>query len=249
MPATTRSDHMRGPTTRRARRWGAWLAVPLVLAGVSACADEDEDTARELSSTTSTTSGSGPDGAGEPATTDDLEVPDGWVALEGDGVALAGPEGWEVVDLTDDDFSDLLDSAAELNEAMGEALTDQVRSLASSGALLFAASPTPDGQFDNVNVIRFPGSAPTPELLRLGAASQIEQVGGTVVDSDVVELPAGRSVRLEYTLALPGTPTGTVTGVQYYVVGEDETLVVTITLGSASDAGLADDMARTLVIG
>ncbi len=137
----------------------------------------------------------------------------------------------------------------ELNEEMAAALTDEVRSLASSGAMLFAASPAPGGFFDNVNVIAFPDAAPTAELLRLGAVAQMEQVGASVLDSGVVELPAGRAVRLEYTISVKGSAGGSVTGVQYYVIGDEETLVVTVTLSPGTGADLADRMARTLVIG
>ena len=180
----------------------------------------------------------GGDGGGPPA-----EVPGGLTTLEGDGVSIAAPDGWQ--EIAPDDFNM---SPEEFERAFPDAppeLLEQATTAFSQGAKLIAFDVENPDFSSNVNIASFPGEAPL-SLLESQATNQLESLGGTVVSSEPVTVPAGDAIRVEYTLDVAG-PSGdavTANGVQYYVHSGGRTYVVTVT--TLDDAGdLADAMIET----
>jgi hypothetical protein len=176
---------------------------------------------------------------GEPA-----DAPDGFTTIEGDGVSIAALDGWE--EIAPDDFSM---TPEEFEAAFPDAppeLLEQATTAFAQGAKLIAFDVEDPEFSSNVNIASFPGEAPL-SLLESQATNQLETLGGTVISSEQVTVPAGDAVRVEYTLDVAGPAGGAVTanGVQYYVHAGGSTYVVTVT--TLDDAGeLADSMIETL---
>jgi hypothetical protein len=239
-------------TPRSLRYLGLLLAFIVPVAG--ACSDEDDpiettDTTESTDDTTESTEVT----EDTTDTTDeesDAEVPEGFAEVQGEGVHLAAPEDWQAVDLSEEDFEQVFEDAAEANPELAEALEGQAAQLAAEGAVLFAINPTMASFADNVNVVEVPGAVPSVSELEGQADTIVESFGGDLVGSEMVELPAGEALRVEYTLdlnAADGTPV-TAQGFQYYVLGDDNAYVVTVTLAEDSDPSIADDIAETFVI-
>jgi hypothetical protein len=237
------------PTTARSRRLLAVL-LALVVTVAASCSEEDDpieatETTEETESTEETSESTESTDASS-----DVEVPEGFTEVQGEGVSLAVPEDWEGVDLSEEDFEEVFEEAAEANPEMADALEGQAAQLAAEGAVLFAINPEVDSFADNVNVVEAPGSVPSVSALEAQAQDIVDSFGGELVGTEEVELPAGEALRVEYTLDLnasDGTPL-TAQGVQHYVLGEDGAYVMTVTLSEEGDPTVADDIAETFVI-
>lgn len=226
--------------------------VPLIIAGVvgvlvllalglvllSGGDDDDEDSTTTTVEDTETTRDEGSDAG---------DVPDGYAMLEGDGVSLAAPEGWELVAAEDlalggDDFSNAFPDAPE-------GMVEQGLGLFENGAVLVAFDFSGEQFADNVNVVEIPGEAPLDEI-EGPATQQLSSLGGEVVDSGTVEVASGEALRIEYTLAvaLPDGSSVPAEGVQYYMPIDGNTYIVTVSAGSGA-ADLADAMIETFSVG
>jgi hypothetical protein len=180
-----------------------------------------------------------PDDAAAPGAAD---VPVGYALIEGDGVSIAAPDDWQALDpeafgMTPDELE------AAFPDAPRE-LLEQATGAFEEGAKLFAFDVDDDFS-SNVNIASFPGEVPL-SLLEDQAIAQLEALGGALVSSDSVTVPAGEALRIEYTLAV-AAPDGSsirASGVQFYVVADGRTHVITVT--TAEDVGeLADAMIDT----
>jgi hypothetical protein len=173
-------------------------------------------------------------------------VPDGYTVIEGDGVSIAVPDGWEEVDPEDFTMTEEEFEAAFPDAPPG--FLDQASAALDQGASLVAFDL--DDEFSsNVNIASFPGEAPL-SMLEAQATTQLETLDGEVVSSDRLTVPAGDAVRLEYTIpvALPAGSSVQASGVQFYVVADGRTHVITIT--TIDDvAALADAMIETFRTG
>ena len=217
---------------------GVFVLLALGLVLLSGGDDDDEDSTTTTVEDTETTRDEGSDAG---------DVPDGYAMLEGDGVSLAAPEGWELVAAEDlalggDDFSNAFPDAPE-------GMVEQGLGLFENGAVLVAFDFSGEQFADNVNVVEIPGEAPLDEI-EGPATQQLSSLGGEVVDSGTVEVASGEALRIEYTLAvaLPDGSSVPAEGVQYYMPIDGNTYIVTVSAGSGA-ADLADAMIETFSVG
>lgn len=235
---------------------GAVVAALVLLVGaiVLLGGDDDDDeatttttTVEDGSDTTEATDTTTDDGGSDTTVDGSDEVPDGFEVLEGDGVSIAAPEGWELIDAEDlelggEDFSNAFPDAPE-------GLVEQGLGLFENGAILVAFDFSDPEFADNVNVVEIPGEAPL-DAIEEPATQQLSSLGGEVIDSGIVELAFGEALRIEYTLAvaLPDGSSVPAEGVQYYLPLDGTTYIVTVSTGSGA-ADLASAMIETFSVG
>lgn len=182
-------------------------------------------------------------GSGNDSTVSRPDTPDGFTRLEGDGVSIAAPDSWQILDAKDASMT-----SDELGEAFPDAapeVIEQGSSVLEQGAVLVAYDFS-GGEFaSNINILSIAGEAPLSDIER-GAADEFGSLGGDVVDSGVVDLPVGDALRLEYTLpvALPDGSSQPTSGVQHYVPIDGRTYIITVSTGGDA-AELADVMIDT----
>jgi len=172
-----------------------------------------------------------PDG---PGPVDEVaDVPDGYELLEGVGVTIAVPESWVEIDaddatMTPEDFRAAFPDAPE-------SLLDQGAAAVDRGSVLVAYDVASGLDFDNLNIIEMPVRLPL-DVIESQARVELSGVGADVAGFEEVDLPAGDALRAEYTLEV-ALPEGTLdaVGVQYYVVTDEHTYVVTFTGPGAVD--------------
>jgi hypothetical protein len=171
-------------------------------------------------------------------------VPAGFGLLQGDGVSIAAPQQWEIVDP---------EALATQSDAFAKAFPDAPPDAlekgfdaVKEGSVLVAFDLGESDVGSNINIVEVPVEVPLAQVDDY-AGQQIRVVGGEVHQTDVVQLPAGDAVRLEYTIpiALPDGSSSPVDGVQYYVPLDGHTYIVTVT----ADAALADRMIETFRVG
>lgn len=164
----------------------------------------------------------------------------GWIRHEVPerGFALLLPPSWETIDLTADDWRNIVDAAASAMPALSQILSS-VGQLASSGGSLLAidadASHASTGFFSNLNVIVSPANDVSLGLSMSATAAIIRQTlhppGG--VESSIVELPAGQAGRLTYVLTGFGAPIRTL---QFYLIQGGQGYVVTLSRAESDPA-------------
>ncbi|MEQ1786229.1 MAG: hypothetical protein ABL966_04180 [Acidimicrobiales bacterium] len=169
---------------------------------------------------------------------------DGFKVIQGDGIAVAVPIAWEQV------TADQLDASPEqLAEAFPDAdpafLAD-FSVLFEQGAVLVAIDQSPAGGFaSNINVLRAPGPG-SLDALEPEVVAQLRSVGATDATVSRVDVPAGRSLRVEYSI---GDAAIAARGVQLYVPFDGGFYVVSVTSGPDDDVGaLADQIMETFVV-
>jgi hypothetical protein len=160
----------------------------------------------------------------------DIDVPDGFEAFvdEEEGFALALPEEWSEFDLDDPDLEEALDEMADSNPNLADAL-NQAQAVAASGGVLFAVDPSDLPFAANLNIIKTPGAGGDPAALESVVISQLESVGAEAVSAEVVDLPVGEALRVEYVLPL-NLPDGgqvDVHGVQHTLSAGGSTWTIT----------------------
>jgi hypothetical protein len=209
----------------------------LVLAGVAVAilGTEAEETFSDV--------GSSIDGSEDGGTPPAADVPEGFTLADGDGVAMATPVGWEVIDAADasmgaEQFSDLFPDAPP-------EMVEQGLNVFEQGAVLVAFDFGASDFSSNVNVIKVPGEAPLG-VVEGQAEQQLGTLGAEVVDSGVVDVALGEALRIEYTIAVAAPDGSSVTaeGVQYYLPHDGSTYIVTVSSGAGA-AGIADQMIET----
>jgi hypothetical protein len=183
---------------------------------------------------------------GTDATVAEVVVPEGFTVVEGDGVSIAVPSDWTLLDA--EDMSLTSDDMAMAFPAAPPAMLQQGLDMFAKGAVLVAFDFSSDSFASNVNVIALPGEAPL-SMLESQAEQQFEALGVDVVDSSSVPMTIGEVLRIEYTfdLTLPDGSSHPGGGVQYYVPVGGHTYIVTVSSG-ASVGSLADAMIDTLRI-
>ncbi len=183
----------------------------------------------------------------DPSAGGPVDVPEGFEVIEGDGVSIAAPGDWTVLDAGDVDMT-----SDEFTEAFPDAppeMVEQGADMFAQGAVLVAFDFTDAAFASNVNIIDVPGEAPLG-LVSDQAQQQIQALGGEVLDHGTVDVAVGEVARVEYTLAvtLPDgstTPTG---GVQFYVPLDGRTYIITVSsVGEVAE--LADRMIDTFRVG
>ena len=218
------------------RRATPIFATILVLL-LAACAQQDEsetpDRTPSDSETQAATSTPDADASESESPDAEVDVEAGWELHEGDGFTIVLPEEWQVFDAETIADSGIFSELAEENAEL-EAVFLQVEAALQSGQTAFIAmelgEPATDGFAENVNIgaSAYRGSV---EDLEDESVAEIEAgipVSGEV-ESQIVELAAHEAVRLQYGYALD-TEDGTtldVEVIQYLVVGDDASWVVT----------------------
>jgi|GEM_PF-6318565 len=236
---------MRSPRTlRHLRALAAVLALSVVAA---ACSDETEDD--PLGGDTTTTEerssddgGATDDGGSEGA---EVEVPDGWQVIEGDGVSIAVPDEW--IDVPLEEFEMGSEDFQELMPEADEAMLNQAAQVVQQGGVLLAFGPPVDDFTDNLNILELPVRAELDQLER-EAQLGMDALGAEMRSLDRVELPAGDAIRVRYSAEFQ-SPEGpfTVEGVQFYIPVDGATYVLTISTVADPD-DLADDMAASFEV-
>lgn len=239
---------------------GPLIAILVALAAVAAAVvgfiivagGTDEEAADEATTTTeageadeSTTTAE--EGDGELG----IDVPDGFVAVvnEDEGFAIALPDEWEEFDLSDPAVQDALDEFGENNPEMGDVI-DAAGGIIASGGMLFALDPTRIAFAPNVNIIKSPGEA-NPLVLESVVPGQLEAIGARNISTDIVDLPAGEALAMEYDLTVnrpDGSPLD-VHGVQFQVPAAGSTWAVAFSTDDIGrDGDLVDQMIESFTV-
>jgi hypothetical protein len=175
-------------------------------------------------------------------TVDPADVPEGFAPVVGDGVSVAVPSRWSPV--TADDLDMTEEGLQEAFPDADPALIADFTELFAQGAVLVAVDTVQEDDFSsNINILYVPGSGSLADL-EPQVADQLATVGGEVISTDEVDLPAGPALRVEYTIGSPGQR---VEGVQHYVRSGGGFYVSSVT--AASGAGeLADQIMETFTV-
>jgi hypothetical protein len=242
-----------GPPPKQGMSAGAIVALVLgcvvgvlVLAGVAVAVlgTESESKLAEVEDSIGDSDGDG----GEPgATLPAADVPEGFELADGDGVVMATPAGWELIDA-----ADVAMGSDELAQAFPDApqeMVEQGMNVFEQGAVLVAFDFSGGDFASNVNVIEIPGEVPLTAI-EGQAVQQLGTLGGEVVESGIVDVAAGEALRIVYTLAVAAPDGSSVParGVQFYVPVDGSTYIITVSTG-ADGAGLADQMIETFRVG
>lgn len=166
----------------------------------------------------------------------------GWQMAEskGSGISLEVPPSWQILDLTAEDFSKVIDAMTRENPNMA-AMAPQVKGLAASGKFkmfVFDNDEAKQGTFaSNVNVLvedMPPGATPAQIMEGVKAGMKQLTVGGEPKYSDV-SLPAGEAHQFEGSMEFPAPNGGkyvTYTSGYMFFRGDK---VITITFTSLKD--------------
>ena len=244
-PPETWASPPAGPPPSSGMSTGAKVAIAvvggvlgLIVLSVLAIALLGDETESSFESTGTAIDGDDPDDGSDPEA---VEVPDGYVLIEGDGVSIAAPDGWREVDPEDFDMSPEEFEAAFPDAPPG--FLDQATAAFEQGATLVAFDRDLDSGA-NVNIASFPGEVPL-SLLEDQAITQLETLDGTVISSESVTVPAGDAHphRVHASMSpLRTARRSRANGVQFYVVTDGHTHVVTITTADGRrPAGGHDD--------
>ena len=142
------------------------------------------------------------------------------------------PDGWNRVDLSSGDLEAIM-AAADLNEELAAAYSQQISGLVAAGLVIFAFGPDA-ASGTNVNVLAIPSMGVSLDLLEQLNLSQVEQLAEGDVVTERVELPAGEALHFRYTISAGAA--GSVTLDQYLVLVGDNQLFVTVTGGEPGEA-------------
>jgi hypothetical protein len=228
------------PPNRSKTPWVVLLlalgALVAAVVGVVVFAADDDEAATTSTSTAATEVGL------------DIEVPDGFAPIvnEVEGFAIAVPEDWEEFDLSEAGAEEVLDELAEDNPELG-AVYDQARSVIESGGQFFAADPVTGS---NLVIIKTPGEV-NIALVVESVAGVLESLGATNITSEIVPVPTGLAVHVEYDVPInqPDDSTLVAHGVQYQVPAAGSTWTVTFTTDDmARDREIIDQMAQSFAV-
>ena len=206
----------------------AVIAVAIVGFVVVSGGDDDEQaddppvaTEPEGEETTTTA-----DDGGDPG-----DAPEGFVVFASpeEGFTILLPDEWREFDLADPAVQQQLDDFIGENPRMGRALSS-AQDIIDAGGVLLAIDPvrTPFGP--NINMIKSPGET-NLEFLESTVANQLEPIGATNITTDIVEVPAGEALAIEYDLPLNLPEGGSIDvhGMQFQLPAAGSTWAITMT--------------------
>ncbi|MFP5319763.1 MAG: hypothetical protein ACLGI2_15895 [Acidimicrobiia bacterium] len=147
------------------------------------------------------------------------------------GFALAVPADWIEIHLTQDldEFDERARAQTQRNDALTPAI-NSARQIAQSGGKFMAVSP--DGNA-RVNLTVDEAQEETLDELAAAIVPVLQESGATEVRQDRATTGAGDALRLSFKFPLPGRGQETVVAdeVQYYVIHDDKTFVLTVING------------------
>jgi hypothetical protein len=214
---------------------GATILGLLLLVGVAALFLGSDSTSSSFEETGTAIGGDDDDDAsGDEAPA--VVLPAGYHAVDGDGVSMGVPEGWD--DASPEDFAMSADDFREAFPDAPDELLEQGAAAVENGQVLVAFDYA-GGELDNVNVLEMRVALPL-EMIEAQARSELGAVGAEVDSIEDADVPAGEALRADYALQMAG-PDGPVdvVGVQYYVVNDDGAYIVTFTGEGAVDHAVA----------
>jgi hypothetical protein len=184
----------------------------------------------------------------------DITVGDGFVPFrsEEDGFAVAVPQRMKIFDLSSANLDQIKEALGKDNPQLA-AVFDQAGSLIAQGGKLFAVDPTAAGQgkpADTMNILRTPGSIdPTTKSFSDSIVQQLEGVGATDVQVSPLDVPAGKAVAVDFTLAinLPDGTTASINGHEGVVQAAGALWVITYAAGPDADPGEFSDVVNSFV--
>lgn len=207
---------------------------------LAACTGEETAVTSTVTSTSTTTTTAAPTTTStSTATTTEPETvtPDGYVFVElaGEKVRLAIPESWVTVDLTAEDWQELLIEGIDALPNADQLIGSEAEALISQGGLLLAYDfdHSDEGFVTNLNILGFDrGPLDNPEVMSPIIGEQLEILGGVDVDIATIEVPAGTAIRARY--GMPPETGFSHAVIQYYAFGAERVYVVTFSTTQAT---------------
>ena len=159
------------------------------------------------------------------------------------GFALAIPSDWLQIHLTQnlDDFDKRARELSARNDRLGPAI-NSARQIAQSGGKFMAVSP--DGE-SRINLTVDDAQEETLDELATAIVPVLQESGATELAQDRATTGAGPALRLAFKFPLParGNESVIANEVQYYLIHDDKTYVLTVINGAAD---LAQTVATSL---
>ena len=196
--------------TFQTRRLGGALSITLLAIALAACGGSTPSATVAPTIRGDTGSGLGrtggsPDASpsaarrGDPrrslATTGRIEVAD-------KGFALTLPDGWTRVDVTPEALEAAM-AASELDPALAEQYSAQIKALLGTGLSIFAFGPDPTAG-TQVTVLALPSMGLSLDLLDQINTAQLEQLAAGDIETERITLPAGEAIHYHYALGSEG---------------------------------------------
>ena len=172
---------------------------------------------------------------GDLATTGRIEVAD-------KGFALTLPDGWTRVDVTPEALEAAM-AASELDPALAEQYSAQIKALLGTGLSIFAFGPDPTAG-TQVTVLALPSMGLSLDLLDQINTAQLEQLAAGDIETERIKLPAGDAIHYHYALGTEAAAGATLD--QYFIIAGPNQLVVTATNASPEDAAAIANSVETL---
>lgn len=215
--------------------------LTILAVAVSACGGSAASIAPTTAATTAPTAEATPAATAAPSTAEAspsaaAEGPQtGHIVLADKGFGVTLPDGWQSLPVDAAALQTIIDGLPEGSDLRG-VLESQVGSAALQQIAFWAFDMRPDsgsaGVTRNMNVIVQPASTFDLSLVESSVKAQLGTIDGIgTIESQVVKLPAGDALRLDYGLDVPDA-SGAKTSVrttQYYVQLPDATLIISFT--------------------
>ena len=235
--------------TFQTRRLGGALSITLLAIALAACGGSTPSATvapdSEVTPAPASVAPAGsPDAApstGAAATPGDLATT-GRIEVADKGFALTLPDGWTRVDVTPEALEAAM-AASELDPALAEQYSAQIKALLGTGLSIFAFGPDPTAG-TQVTVLALPSMGLSLDLLDQINTAQLEQLAAGDIETERIKLPAGDAIHYHYALGSEAAAGATLD--QYFIIAGPNQLVVTATNASPEDAAAIANSVETL---
>ena len=134
-------------------------------------------------------------------------------------------------------------AASELDPALAEQYSAQIKALLGTGLSIFAFGPDPTAG-TQVTVLALPSMGLSLDLLDQINTAQLEQLAAGDIETERIKLPAGDAIHYHYALGSEAAAGATLD--QYFIIAGPNQLVVTATNASPEDAAAIANSVETL---
>jgi hypothetical protein len=181
-------------------------------------------------STTATTTTTTTASTTTTTTTIPVAVPVGYelAEIKDENIRLALPQSWVIIDLTQEDWEELLVEGFEEFPEAAALVGEEGQAIISQGGLLLAydLEHQDDDFITNLNMLSIErGPLDDPEVIIPVLTQQLEQIGVENLAIDLLEVPLGSAIKASY--GMPPETGFTHTAIQYYVFGPDTVYIIT----------------------